>query len=327
MKKNNEIVKFIKKKLDNIRKDEFLNDIEHYPTYFQKNLIVNKIEEKKETISDSKDDIENYQLYFECIDILDNYNNREQRLIDKIGTYSVESDLDEYQTNLLNNVNSINLTDISCYDITSIAKNLLQNYDANNIVLNDIIECISNKYNGNNLSEKEYIYINGLDYAFQNMIHMNNCRPEIRDRLKEMKKKIDKVVNSYNKVKSSTSGLNYGLIETLIDDEIAFDKTLANHPSMINSRDEAGNPLSYNIMVRYLDSCFLEAQGIKQSLPKDYYLNLYNKIISNPNYNIDDIDKEEFKVLYKYFIKAVSINDSKITKLIEDIDIPISKKN
>ena len=332
---NNEVINFIRKKLNTIKKDSFLKEIEKHPIYFQIFLIDNRINEIMNYIIAAKNgnksydnnvnslrkDILVYQLYLDCIDILDNYNNKEQRIANKIGKYSVENSLNKKQIEILDSKDYNNL---SCHDLTMIAKHLIEKNSIDELIV--VTDLIFKKYNKKELTEEEYIYLCGLSLAIKYKKQMTNHKSEVTNSIKDIKSMIDRIASSYNKKKINYND-EYTVIESLIEDEELFNKTLVKNPNIVNVRDSNGNLLSYNIMVKYLDTYFLEFQGIKNDVPKEYYLNIYNKIVSSPNCIYQKEDLEEFSSLYKYFIKASSIVLKDNTTAIKTLDNISKKRN
>ena len=357
MVKDTEVTKFIKQKLSEIDIDSLSKPDAVTPYDLQEYLMDDKIDgiegyivtiknndrcyeylngEKKlkpkfkEVLDALNKDIEKYKLYRDCVYILGNYNNREERINNRIGNYSVEHNLNSQQLKLLDTINMTKLDDLSCYDITAIAKYLITNNPKNNMpLLNTIFEFIFDKYNGEKLKEEEYIYISGLNNMIEHIMHMSITDTNTKQYLKNRKKGIDKIVNAYNKKKVDSYDSRYDFIEGIIDDGSSFNKALDDFPDIINIRDKIGNPLSYNIMVKYLDAYFLELRGIESKITKEYYLEIYNKIIHSTGYEITPIDEEEFDVLRECFVKASSIvfaDNLKVVKSLEEIDGLTNKK-
>lgn len=351
MLRDTEVTKFIRQKYDEMSNEHFEKPDKGIPMYFQKHRMDTQIDEVKEYITaiesnkgnyeysgDTKElkprfknvieglkkDLEKYKLYRDYIYILNNYNNREEIIDNKIGVYGNQCDLGDEQLKLLTTVDKTNLNDISCYDLTMIAKYLISNYDiSNKLLLNNIFEFISDKYNGKKLKEEDYIYISGLNHTIQYKLQMSNDHAESKQDLNCWKKSIDKIIASYEKNKSVSYDSRYDFIESIIDDEIAFNKALNDFPDIVHLRDKIGNPLSYNIMIKYLDTYFLELCGIESKISKEYYLEIYNKIISSSDYKINAIDAEAFELLRDCFIKVSSIvlnNNKNVIKSLDQID-------
>ena len=68
-------------------------------------FVVKKIEE-------CEHDLERYNLYYDYIDIIENYANRPQRLDNKIKTFAYDFQLDDKQDKILSSINDVDLNTI-----------------------------------------------------------------------------------------------------------------------------------------------------------------------------------------------------------------------
>lgn len=317
MSKRTVVSDYIQNKLNKIKKDDFLLEIEKEPFYRQRSLITKEIKQINEYISLIKDNrnsyevvdgkkqlkmsvknyirslrqvIIKYQDYSRYLNLLNNYNNRQSRLDEKIEFASSNVQITSVQLRILDSLDISNLTNVKFNDLVDLSKYMIENYEVleNKKILLEMLKELTDRFLLNDYDEDDYVSISSIKCLLTHKINSLDKENILRKSLKEMKKFIKSALERSRKVLELKHDYRYEVVEYLLEDEYYFNRLLEEMPDIVNLTDKDGYSLSYNVISKYLDLYMLELQGKKSAVPKEDYLKIYRQIINTPGYDVSN---------------------------------------
>lgn len=350
MSKRTVVSDYIQNKLNNIKKDDFLLEIEKESFYRQRILIFDEIRQINDYISlikenrnsyevtDGKKQLKDsvkkyikslrqviirYQNYARYLNLLNNYNNRQTRLDEKIEFASSNVQVTATQLRILDSMDVSNLSNVHFKDLVDLSKYMIENYEVleNTNVLLEMIKELTDRFLQNDYNEDDYISISSIKCLLTCKINSLDKDNPSRKRLKEIKKYIKSILERSRKVLELKHDYRYEVVEYLLDDEYYFNRLLEEMPDIVNLTDKEGYSLGYNVVSKYLDLYLLELQGKKSSASKEKYAGIYRKIINTPGYNISN--EHEVNLLlssFKETIKNGKFKRDKYVKVLNDLE-------
>ena len=175
MSKRTVVSDYIENKLNNIKKDSFLEEVASLDISFneQRDIIADEIESIyqyikiikenkrcyevvnnrkalrkpiKQYISNLRRIINKYLEYSKYLKLLERYQTRQDLINKRIEFESNDINLTDTQLNLLNSVTKENISDISFNNLGDIAKYLINNYEHYNIKLELILKELGSRF-------------------------------------------------------------------------------------------------------------------------------------------------------------------------------------
>lgn len=363
MSKRTVVSDYVETKLNNIKKDSFLEELEllNLSYHEKQEVIMNEIDAIQHYIKIIKDNkkcyeivnnrkvlckpiklyisnlrkiISKYYEYSRYLKLLERYQTRKDLIEEKIEFESQEINLTEIQLNLLNNINEENFSNITSNDLGDIAKYLINNYEQDNIKLELILKKLGSMFKYDEVNEEEYVRLSSIKGAINNKISSLNKNDYRRIKLREYKKYIKSIIEVIRETEDKKYDYRYDIVEYLMEDEYCFNRLLEEMPDVVNLCDKEGHSLSYNVLEKYLDAYLLELQGKGNDKTKDEFLKIYHKIITHPYYfngssNIKDI--EELFNHFKEIIKSGKFRRDKYLDVLTNLEniniVPTDEKS
>lgn len=339
MSKKTVVSDYIKNKFENIKKDSFLEEISKLPFVNQKELLIEEMENIneyikiiksnnnyydtidnkkvlnkniKKYIDDLKKIINKYSEYYKCLNLLEYYDSRQERIDQKINFESSQIVLTNNQISIFNQLNENNIDNFKFNDLVSIAKYLIQNFNEEKL---NIIKLILNKleeiFINNNYSDEYFVAISSIKNMLTYKINYLDKNDSDRKVLKELKKYVRSIISFSKEKESNMHDYRVDIINVFLDSELYMNKIIQKNSEWINILDDDGNSLAYNVLVKYLDLYLLELQGKQSSILKEKYLNIYFMINESPHYLYKDVDKFKIDSLFDNFKETIKNGDFK----------------
>lgn len=313
MSKRTVVSDYVEKKLNNIKKDSFLEELSilGVPYSKQREIIMDEIDSIYQYIKIIKENKKCYEInnnrkvlkkpiklyisnlrkiiskYFEYskyLRMLERYQTRKDLIDKRIEFDSNEVTLTDEQIRILNSVNEENIKKVSFGDLGDIAKYLINDYEYYNIQLELVLKELGSRYKYDEYNEESYIILSSVKGAVNNKINTLDKDDYRRVKLREYKKYIKSIIDIIREKEDRKYDYRYDVVEYLIEDEYCFNRLLEEMPDIVNLCDRDGYSLSYNILEKYLDAYLLQLLGKHKGKSKDDLLKTYHKIISHPYY-------------------------------------------
>lgn len=344
------VTDYVQNRLDGIKKDSFLEEISQLPFYRQRSLIFEEISQINDYISLIKDNknsyqnidgkkvlvpsikayikflkqiISKYQEYYHYLNLLNNYNNRQKNIDERIEFESTQVKLSMNQLKLLDNIDSNVIESISFNDLTDLSKYMIENYEflSDRNLLLEVIKELINRTMINKYGESEFVAICSIKCLLKNKINSLDKNDELRKPLREIRQYLKSIIDINQKSLELQHDYRYEIVEYLLDDDYCFSRILEEMPDIVNLTDKEGYSLAYNVISKYLDLYLLELQGKQSKVPKEKYAKIYRKIIYSPCYNHDaDYEIDILINSFKETIKNGRFKRDKYLAVLDNLD-------
>lgn len=349
MSKRTVVSDYIENKLNNIKKDSFLEEVasSNLCFYKQREIINKEIENIREYIKIIKENkkcyevinnkkvlkksvklyisnlrkiINKYLEYSKCLKLLEKYQTRKDLIEKRIEFESNEVKLTDSQYNLLKELNEERVNNITFNDLGDICKCLINNYESYNSKLDFCIKELGSRHKYSEYNEEEYIILSSVKGAINNKLTSFAKDDYRRIKLKEYKKYIKSVIDVIREKQDKKYDYRYDIVIYLINDEYCFDSLLEQIPDVVNLCDKDGFSLAFNVLEKYLDAYLLELQGKSKGKNKEDILKIYHKIISHPYYNCSDNNIEELLEHFTELIKNGKFRREKYIEVLNNLE-------
>lgn len=347
MSKRTVVSDYIENKLNNIKKDSFLEEISSKNLSFkdQQELISGEIDSiyqyikiikenkkcykningrktlckpVKEYISSLRKIVNKYLEYSKCLKLLERYQTR-QDLIDKRIEFEInEIELNDNQVKLLSHLTRDSISEICFEDLGDIAKHLINGYENYNYRLEWILKELGSRFKHSDYSEDDYIILSSVKGVINKKIDSLEKDDNRRIKLREYKKYIKSIIDLIREKEDRKYDYRYEIVEFLLDDDYCFNRLLEEMPDIVNLKDREDTPLSHNVLEKYLDAYFLELQGKSKGKIKDELLKKYKQIIHHPFYLNDN--PKDIEELLNHFIDTVKNGRFRREKYLEVLE-------
>lgn len=347
MSKRTVVTDYIQNKLNSIKKDSFLKEMETMPIYQQKKYLSNEIDSLKKYITMVKNDKKSYQTvngkeqlipklrenisslnkivakykeYYKFINLLDSYSKRKDKIEERIEFESTQVVLSSEQVALFNDID-INISNISFHDLIILVKYMIQNYEflEDKNILNNILKELNNRLFNSSYSDEVYIAVSSIKNVICYKTNTLDKKNPIRLELNALKKYVKSMIKACNNIEENNYDYKYEIIDSVLHNKYYFNRMLEELPDSVNLIDKEGHNLSYNVVAKYLDSYLLELQNKPVQISKDEYATIYKKIIHHPNYNNSISNKQQIDILLNNFINTIKEGKFSRSKYLEVI--------
>lgn len=336
---------YMQEKFNKIKKDLFLEEISNLSKTRQKDALIKEIgaiEDYVKIIKDNSDcyitvdkkkilktDVKNYlidlkkiikkyQEYYKYLNILEYYENRKQRINEKIEFESSDILLNYNQIEILNELDSTNISNYSFDDLASIVKYLIQHFDLQKIVIIKLIlDKIEQQFINSNYNKDNFAILSSIKNVLTYKINCLDKNDNNRKVLKEMKRYVKSILNLSKEKELRNHDYRIDIINILLDDEIYLHKIITRCPQFLNLLDEDNHTFAYTLITKYLDLYLLELQGKQSSVPKEKYLQMYYELRQVPQYLCKEIDRVEIDALFNTFKEMIKNGSFKRKKYLE----------
>lgn len=352
MSKRTVVSDYIQNKLNNIKKDQFLESISKESFYRQNSLVakeINQINDYIAVIKSNKNSYEvvngkkklkpvltnyikslkqiilKYQQYIKYLTLLNNYNNRSARIKEKIEIENSQFSISNNQLRLLDTISTNSIKNYSFNDLVVISKYVINNYETfdNHNLLFDVLKEVINRFLESKYNEEDYVSISSIKCLLNHKINSLDKEDILRKPLHNLKKYIKSSLERSQKVLELKHDYRYEIVEYLFENEYYFNRVIEEMPDIVNLTDKDGNSLAYNIICEYLDKYLLELQGKKVDIPKEKYARMYRTVINSLSYHADCNNLEAIEKLlngFKETIKNSKFKRDKYLEVLEELD-------
>lgn len=349
MSKRTVVSDYVEKKLNNIKKDSFLEELSILDASYSKQCEIiseeiNSIHQYIKTIKENKNCYERknnrkvlkkpikiyisnlrkiinkYYEYAKYLKLLEKYQTRRNIVERRIEFESNEINITEQQLNLLNSINNGNIKEVCFEDLGDIARYLIYNYENFNHKLELILKELGSRYKYNEYTEEKYIILSSVKGVINNKINDLDKDDYRRIKLKEYKKYIKSIIDIIRQKQEKKYDYRYDIVEILMEDEYCFNRMLEEMPDIVNLYDRDGYSLSYNVLQKYLDCYLLELQGKEKDKTKYKILDIYHKIISHPFYTNTEENKQAINDMINNFGEVIKNGKFRRDKYLEVIN-------
>lgn len=358
MSKETVVSSYMQERFNKIEKDLFLEEIANLSKNKQKDALIEEISAMEDYIKIIKNNrecyitldqkkilkadvkkyltylrkiIKKYQEYYKYLNLLEYYEDKNQRIDKKIEFESSYIILTSNQIEMLNELDITNINNYDLNDLTHITKYLIQQFDVSKIaIIKLILDKVEKEFIGSNYNENNFIELSSIKNILTYKINCLDKDDNNRKLLKEIKKYVKSIINLSKEKEIRNHEYRIDIINILLEEEVYLYKIITRCPKFLNLLDEENHTFAYTLMTKYLDLYLLELQGKQSKIPKEKYLRMYYALSQSPDYLYKEIDQVEIEILFNHFKEMIKNGNFKRKKYLEVSNVLssiLNKKN